>query len=898
MIMSRNNFQTSGTYSTGKYQLQGETRHLSFGPTNVTASNGNNQNQPNYQNPFNSNTTGMNRTPTTYTGLDGLRSMQYIPSEGTHLVNYSVSTFQETDPAGKHIVCKIQSISAMKDFDKYTFEELRYADYKRGAPRNTYKDITNYLVSSTNNTINNGFVNRINNGVNGIATGYGNTNNMNYQNSTYGYTFNSTNQVTNNLGSNSIKPNVYNPFNNNQQVNQVNTFNNNQQVNQTNPFNNNQPVNQIDPFNNNQLISQVNAINNNQQPINQGLQTFNNNQPVNQTNIFNNNQPINQMNPFINQQTNQNTNPCNNQGTTNQQGTNPFNNNQPLINTFNNQNTNMVNNTFNNSNQQNNPFGYQTNSNQFNVANQQQPNQGAFQVNTDTFQHQGFKPFESANNNSTNKFNLQNVMPTTSNVSFGTSNNFFKPATNMQNGANMSFIKPGTNNFTFSNPSRQFTVEDANIQKLQQIIQNSMKDPLGLFAKIDELKSKTEVNESKLQLQETMKALENKHNYVNTSIPEYKYETINNSYTTELKPKQLNFETATVKKSIMPSPSNMDNMNFTPRESGFDSIFISSRKNEKNTKTPKSNRKYSEYFSSEECRKRSLEMMKRANISGIPKHKGLEIIEEETPKRINLADPTIFKFKINITSPFHKEYIVNISKNNKGKNLRRALYEEIMDDNNININKNFDIKHLIIQTNVNFIQDEDILRESEFLNNDRPLYATINIDIPKHNDFEMVISEEVYEKEIDISRVSIHADVPLCSEFKTLPDQLQMGLLGQNELERIKDFTVYNSFGRLVFPGETDVAGVNLDEIIKLEPCLVSIYHGVHIPPREQKLNKRVMIELYDVFPEAIENVDDYSEFIRELRKRIQNSGEDAEFLDYNVETGTLKFSVEFFKNK
>jgi hypothetical protein len=287
------------------------------------------------------------------------------------------------------------------------------------------------------------------------------------------------------------------------------------------------------------------------------------------------------------------------------------------------------------------------------------------------------------------------------------------------------------------------------------------------------------------------------------------------------------------------------------------------------------------------------DMIKKDNQSVTIKTPGLEVISEEKPK-IKLIDPTIFKFTIKVTHPFIRTYYnVQITKNNIGAHLRRALYEEIMDDNALIINKNFDIKDIIIQTSINFIEDNDILRESEFLNNERPLYATINMKEPVLKE----VLEDVKEEEMDIANVSIRNDALFSSDLDTLPSKLELNKMNKKDLERIKDFTVYNEHGKIVFPGETDITGINLDDIIKIEPNIISIYQNVPIPSKGQKLNKKAIIEVYNILPE-VDTPDAMNEFIQDIRLRIKENGEDAEFLNYDVSKGILTFSVEFFKKK
>jgi len=134
--------------------------------------------------------------------------------------------------------------------------------------------------------------------------------------------------------------------------------------------------------------------------------------------------------------------------------------------------------------------------------------------------------------------------------------------------------------------------------------------------------------------------------------------------------------------------------------------------------------------------------------------------------------------------------------------------------------------------------------------------------------------------------------------YFTVPDFETLSEMTPAELSKIRDFTVGRpKFGKITFKGETDVRGLNLDEIILFQPHQIEVYpDGTDKPLEGQGLNKQAVVTLERCWPkdpkggvikEPSRRLD---RFIKKLRMR---SG--TKFVNYHVATGEWSFEVDSF---
>ncbi len=123
------------------------------------------------------------------------------------------------------------------------------------------------------------------------------------------------------------------------------------------------------------------------------------------------------------------------------------------------------------------------------------------------------------------------------------------------------------------------------------------------------------------------------------------------------------------------------------------------------------------------------------------------------------------------------------------------------------------------------------------------------------------------------------------------------------ELQKVKDFTITNKFGKIEFLGETDISGVNLADIVTIEKQSVEVYDRErHIPyPKVgEKLNKNAIITLNGIvrptdmtLPEFIQALED-SAADQDVRYDIFYLKQGSHMI-YDEKKSEWKFMVKHF---
>jgi len=119
--------------------------------------------------------------------------------------------------------------------------------------------------------------------------------------------------------------------------------------------------------------------------------------------------------------------------------------------------------------------------------------------------------------------------------------------------------------------------------------------------------------------------------------------------------------------------------------------------------------------------------------------------------------------------------------------------------------------------------------------------------------------------------------------------------MSEDELAHIQDFTVgHPDYGKITWPGETDVRNLDLDSIIKFGEGLFELYpEPVAKPPPNQGLNKEAEITLFNIWPrrksdkEITKEPDSLERYERRLRRNKK-----TEFVSYNREVGEWTFRI------
>lgn len=129
-------------------------------------------------------------------------------------------------------------------------------------------------------------------------------------------------------------------------------------------------------------------------------------------------------------------------------------------------------------------------------------------------------------------------------------------------------------------------------------------------------------------------------------------------------------------------------------------------------------------------------------------------------------------------------------------------------------------------------------------------------------------------------------------DYFTSPSLAELRRMDDAQLRRVRNFCVTREgYGKIEWEGETDVLGLNLDELVRIEAKEVRVYDDVPVKDEEgKKLNKPAVVTLFSVRHRR-KSPEEYGEHLRELCRGWDR----VEFLDYQSETGRWTFKVSHF---
>lgn len=125
----------------------------------------------------------------------------------------------------------------------------------------------------------------------------------------------------------------------------------------------------------------------------------------------------------------------------------------------------------------------------------------------------------------------------------------------------------------------------------------------------------------------------------------------------------------------------------------------------------------------------------------------------------------------------------------------------------------------------------------------------------------------------------------------------ELAKMSLKQLKEVEDFEVSNEFGKVRFLDKTDVACVDLEDIITIKHRSVEVYDdtrhsGINKPPVGQKLNKPALITIKQIFPKKNATA---AQKEASLKAALAQDPEGAEHLSYDANTGVWEFKVQHF---
>jgi hypothetical protein len=128
------------------------------------------------------------------------------------------------------------------------------------------------------------------------------------------------------------------------------------------------------------------------------------------------------------------------------------------------------------------------------------------------------------------------------------------------------------------------------------------------------------------------------------------------------------------------------------------------------------------------------------------------------------------------------------------------------------------------------------------------------------------------------------------SGYHTKPAYPVICRMSEEELQAIKSFEIYNEHGCIKFKDLVDIRGLNLDNIVQIEPKKVRLYENQTKPPKGEGLNVACDIYLYNIKSKSHLSEEAMKEYKENLIKAVRDKG--ATLVDYNEKESTLIFSI------
>lgn len=166
----------------------------------------------------------------------------------------------------------------------------------------------------------------------------------------------------------------------------------------------------------------------------------------------------------------------------------------------------------------------------------------------------------------------------------------------------------------------------------------------------------------------------------------------------------------------------------------------------------------------------------------------------------------------------------------------------------------------------------------------------------EHQGYDCENESESFE---DVSRLDAQGSSfsPVLSKctYYTTPSISTLKKMSELELAKVRDFEIGNQFGKVYFPGETDLRGINLDITVIIKKNVAEVYPDdsfdeITKPPVGTKLNKTAIISLFDI---DVQSSEPTHRIIDRLRKMARS--QDADFISFDPETRDYKFKVYHF---
>jgi hypothetical protein len=151
---------------------------------------------------------------------------------------------------------------------------------------------------------------------------------------------------------------------------------------------------------------------------------------------------------------------------------------------------------------------------------------------------------------------------------------------------------------------------------------------------------------------------------------------------------------------------------------------------------------------------------------------------------------------------------------------------------------------------------------------------------------------------LEVIILDLHETAPTLPKLTRLgysmkPSLPDLSLMTAAQLRKVQDFTVQNDHGCIVFEGETDVRGLDIDQTVQILASAVVVYPDdcdIEKPAIGSGLNKPALIRLFNCRPKK---EGQQQQFEAKLKKYCSSNV--FELIQYDAATGLWEFRVQHF---
>jgi hypothetical protein len=126
--------------------------------------------------------------------------------------------------------------------------------------------------------------------------------------------------------------------------------------------------------------------------------------------------------------------------------------------------------------------------------------------------------------------------------------------------------------------------------------------------------------------------------------------------------------------------------------------------------------------------------------------------------------------------------------------------------------------------------------------------------------------------------------LPKTNKFKLHPNLGFLSRMTENELKKVRNFSIENEFGKIYYENEeVNLFDAKIDEIFEIKKNYFEYYPGQILKPKNNNFNKPVQITFYKLF-----NVNK-----KELELKLKQFK--GKFISYDKENGKFVFKLDKF---